>query len=285
MSVQIIIGKGGAFPITTTAFQRDLVFWLNDDTQPHYPVPGCSKLSPNDGSLQVAPGGTTPAIQPTASPALPTTITYGCAIAGHESESGAITVTPDGGSPTSGTAAGSRTKTIAISAGGVFATVNIVQADTVVWQNNDGKTHFPVPNCTGLLAKPQGVTNPMQPCVASWAGGLPQSIGYGCAIPGHESENGIINVYNNFVAVTPPVDLTSANPAPIATGGGSPYQMTDDPRYPYLTLQETAPAGSSTGVSIAASSPPAGVSSVDYQLNVTDVSGITINQSIQIKLS
>jgi hypothetical protein len=50
-------------------------------------------------------------------------------------------------------------------------------------------------------------------------------------------------------------------------------------------LQETAPAGSSAGVSITVSSPPAGVSSVDYQLNVTDATGITLNQSIQVKLS
>src|ERR1051326_2170425 len=118
MSVQIIIGKGGVFP-TTTVFQRDLVFWLNDDTQQHYPVPGCSKLSPNNSNLQVAPGGTTPVIQPTASPDLPATIPYGCAISGHEAESGSIIVNPDSGSPQPGTPAGTRTKTIDISTGGV----------------------------------------------------------------------------------------------------------------------------------------------------------------------
>src|ERR1043166_1104883 len=150
MSVQITIGKGGVFP-STSVFQRDLVFWTNDDTQQHYPVPGCSKLPPGDASLQVAPGGTTPAIQPTASPDLPATIEYGCAIAGHESESGLLTVNPDSGSSQPGTPAGTRTKTIDISSGGVFATVNIVQADMVVWKNNDNTAHFPVPNCTGLL--------------------------------------------------------------------------------------------------------------------------------------
>jgi len=283
MSVQIIIGKGGVFP-NTTVFQADLVFWLNDDTQQHYPVPGCSKLAPGNASLLVAAGGTTPAIQPTAAPALPVTIPYGCAISGHESESGAITVNPDPAPPPAVTPGPSTTKTINISPGGVFATANIVQADTVVWKNNDNKAHFPVPNCTGLLVKPQGVTNPMQPN-APWQGFLPQAIGYGCAIPGHESESGVINVYNNFLPVAPPVDLSTATTAPIATGGGSPYKMTNDPKYPYLTLQETAPAGSSAGVSISVSSPPAGVTTIQYQLNVTDVSGTTINQPIQVKLS
>jgi hypothetical protein len=281
MSVRIVIGKGAVFT-PTTVNQRDLVFWYNDDSQQHYPVPGCSKIAPNDASLQVAPGGTTPQFQPASLPNLPVTITYGCAISGHESESGTITVNPDSGTSSTGTPAGPTTKTIDISAAGAFATVDVAQSDTVVWKNNDSKTHFPVPNCTGLQVQPQGVTNGMQPA-APWA--LPMAITYGCAMPGHQSESGTINVYNDFVAATPPVDLSTTNNAPIATGGKSPYQMTDDPTYPYLTLQETAPAGSSTGVSITVSSPPAGVTTVNYQLDVTDAMGNTINTPIQIKLS
>ena len=285
MSVRIVIDKGAVFTPTTVS-QSDLVFWFNNDGQQHYPVPGCSKIPPNNASLQVAPGGTTPKFQPASTPNIPSTgltITYGCAISGHESESGTITVTPDSGQPpVTGAPAGPTTRTIDISSGGVFAAADVVQADTVVWKNNDSKTHFPVPNCTGLLVQPQGVTNGMQPA-APWA--LPMAITYGCAMPGHQSESGTINVYNNFVAATPPVNLSTASTAPIATGGKSPYKMTNDPKYPYLTLQETAPAGSSAGVSITVSSRPAGVTTVNYQLNVTDALGTNINTPIQIKLS
>jgi hypothetical protein len=282
MSVQIVIGNGGAFPTTTSVFQRDLVFWLNDDTQQHYPVPGCSKLAPNGSNLQVAPGGTTPPIQPTASPNLPATIPYGCAIAGHESEGGVITVNPDSGATQTGTPGGSTTKTIDISPGGVFATVEIIQANNVVWKNNDDKTHFPVPNCTGLLVQPQGVTNAMQPN-APWA--FPFAIAYGCAMPGHEAESGTINIYGDLVPAATPTLSTAAPTAPIAAGGKSPYRVTNDPKYAYLALQETAPAGSSTGVSITLLSAPTDPSPINYQLTISDASGQTLNQSVQVKFS
>ena len=61
--------------------------------------------------------------------------------------------------------------------------------------------------------------------------------------------------------------------------------MTNDPKYPYLALQETAPAGSSTGVSIALIATPTDTSPINYQLNVTDALGNTINQSIQVQFS
>ena len=55
MSVRIVIDKGPVFTPTTVS-QSDLVFWYNNDGQQHYPVPGCSKIPPNNASLQVAPG-------------------------------------------------------------------------------------------------------------------------------------------------------------------------------------------------------------------------------------
>jgi len=86
--------------------------------------------------------------------------------------------------------------------------------------------------------------------------------------------------------VAGPVDLSAATTAPIATGGKSPYKMTDDPKYAsYFTLQETPTAGSSTGVSLTLKSPPPDPSPISYQLNVTDSTGITINQPIQVKFS
>lgn len=281
MSVQIVIDEGGVFQ-PATINQRDLVFWYNKDDQAHYPVPGCSKIPPDGASLEVPPGDTTPKYQPAPSPNLPVTITYGCAIAGHESESGTITVNADSGQPATGTPAGPDSKTIAISAGGVFATVDVHQSDTVAWQNDDSKTHYPVPNCTGLLVQSQGVSNQLQP-EAPW--GLPMAITYGCAMPGHGSESGTINVYADFVAAASPIALSaSANTAAIATGGKSPYKLVNDPNYPFLTLQEAPPAGSSAGVNIVLGSSQ-GTAQINYQLNVTDALGTNINTAIQINLS
>lgn len=281
MSVQIVIDEGGVFqPVTIN--QRDLVFWYNKDDQAHYPVPGCSKIPPDGASLEVAPGDTTPKYQPAPNPNLPVTITYGCAVAGHESESGTITVNSDTGQPATGTPAGPNSRTIAISPGGVFASVDVHQSDTVAWQNDDSKTHYPVPNCTGLLVQPQGVSNQLQP-EAPW--GLPMAITYGCAVPGHGSESGTINVYADFLAAPSPIALSAAaNTAAIATGGKSPYTLVNDPNYPFLTLQEAPPAGSSAGVNIVLSSSQ-GTAQINYQLNMTDALGTNINTAIQVNLT
>ena len=275
MSVKIVINSGGVFE-NPTAQQSDLVFWFNDDTQPHYPVPGCT-------GLRVAPGATTPKYQPAPVPTIPVTIDYTCAL--HPSETGQLTVNPDSTGPVTGTPAGNTNREIAIDSGGSFATVDITQSDTVTWVNHDTREHFPVPNCFGLLVEPQAVSNALQPAPTL---ALPMSLAYGCAIAGHESEQGMINVYNDFVAAGP-VTLSTALPyvaVAAATGGKSPYRIVQDPNVPYITAAETTPAGSSTGISIILNAaPPGGTTAVNYQLDATDALGTQINTTIAVTLS
>jgi hypothetical protein len=273
MSVQIKIGNGGTFP-DTTVIQSDLVFWYNDDTQTHYPVPRCE-------SLEVQPGGTTPAYQPIPQPALPTTAKYICAI--HPNESGNLTVDndPNSAAQTAGTV-GPGTKEIVISSGGKFAPIDVVQSDNVVWKNDDSKAHWPVPNCSGLQVKAQGVSNAAQFFPPALPGPLP--ISYGCAIAGHESEQGTINVYVDFVAGGPLQLSSSAPTGAIATGGKSPYAVVQDPSFPYLTVSETTPVGSSAGLTITLGS-GATTGTVNYQLKATDALGNPLDTPVQITIS
>lgn len=260
--------------------QNDLVFWNNQDGEPHFPVPNC-------GGLLVAPGKTTPPRQPFPNPDSP--IVYGCAIPGHENEKGRLSirgvVRPD---PASGT-----TKTIEItrSAGVVsFTEVDIHQADSVQWTNKDSQNHYPVPNCTGLRVDPGGVTNPLQPAAA--VAGLPMPLLYGCAIPGHENESGTINIYDNFTVVPnsrqDPIIVPTVQPfqqAAVATGGKSPYKLTPDAvlNGVFFTLEETTPVGSSSGVSAVVKtlnrSGPR-----DYFLQVEDALGAVIQTVIWLSI-
>lgn len=275
MSVKIVIQSGGVFE-NPTAQQSDLVFWFNDDTQPHYPIPGCS-------GLRVAPGATTPKYQPAPAPSIPLTIDYSCAL--HPAEKAQLTVNPDASGAVTGSPAGTTNREIAIDAGGSFATIDVTQSDTVTWVNRDTQEHFPVPNCFGLHVEPQAVSNALQPAPTP---ALPMSIAYGCAIAGHESEQGMINVYNDFVAAGP-VTLTLTPPyvaVAVATGGKSPYRIVQDANVPYITAAETTPAGSSAGISIILNAaPPAGTTAVNYQLNATDAFGTQIDTPIAVTLS
>jgi hypothetical protein len=281
MSVKITItGQGGEVKFSDpNPQQNDLVFWNNQDTQPHFPVPGCS-------GLQVAPGRTTRPYQPFPNPGSP--IEYGCAIPQHENEKGTLTIQ----GLTASTPSQGATKTIEITRSGAgvdFTEVDIHQADSVLWTNKDREDHWPVPNCTGLRVDPGGVTNPLQP--APKVAGLPMPLTYGCAIGGHENESGTINIYNNFTVVAngagTPIKVSSASPlAAVATGGKSPYKLTSDPRFSsFLSLQETAPAGSSAGVSIMLTAPPQQTGQLSYQLNAVDALGTAINQVIVLGIS
>lgn len=275
MATRITIARdGGKTPFSAPADlqQQDMVFWHNDDSQPHFPVPGA-------GSLSVAPGKDSAAFPVMPTPALPLTIDYVCAL--HPNESGKMVI---GGSATPAPVVGIQ-RTIAIGRGGTFAEINVQQPDSVVWRNGDTREHWPVPNCTGLRVAPGASSNALQPAPNPNA---PLTILYGCAIEGHENEQGTINIFNAFVAVAPPVQLSAAAPsAPIATGGMSPYAFRPDPRYQQaLVLSETTPAGSSTGVTIGilpGVTIPAGT--INYALYVVDAMETLIQQQIEITFS
>lgn len=320
MSVQIRIDRQGGTVVFTPAgqvAQSDLVFWFNGDSQPHFPIPGC-------GSLRVKPGAATPAYQPFPSYEIasnPVTFSYGCAL--HPGESGSVSVGPDP-APPAPPPPGINPATIPIritrSGGSVtFDTVNVTQADSVSWKNEDSTDHWPVPNCSGLLVQPGKTSNPVQlatsdfPRSATAAGTsgvagpppLPMAITYGCAIPGHESESGTINVYDNLAALPSPQDGNMDNgywqnlqpPAPLpaitaagiqfalVTGGMSPYTIVQDPKYPQIELVETDPPGSSSGVSMVLKqkgSLPSGT--ITLQVNVTDALGRTLQAARQIAI-
>lgn len=277
MSIRITIGSGGSFPATTVN-QSDLVFWFNDDKQMHYPIPRCEQL-------HVDPGQTTPAYQPVPQPTFPTTIEYGCAL--HPKESGQLTVDNDPGGPAQAAGTVSATsKTIDIGPGGAFGTIDVVQSDTVVWTNNDRQAHWPVPNCTGLRVTKQAVSNAAQFFPPPL--GAPLPISYGCAIAGHESEQGTINVYVDFVVAAQPITVSSATPyaaVAIVTGGKSPYTVVQDPNVPYLTVLETTPAGSSAGLSVILNAAPPAKTTITYQLNVSDALGNSFNEPVQITIT
>lgn len=275
---KIEIGSGGSFPDTTVT-QSDLVFWFNGDQQPHYPVPRCE-------GLEVKPGQTTRAYQPIPQPAFPVTVKYACAL--HPAEIGKLTVNndPTGATQAAGTVSAA-SKQIDIGPGGVFATIDVTQSDTVVWKNNDGKAHWPVPNCTGLRVKPQASSNAAQffpPALPA-----PLAISYGCAIEGHEAERGTINVYGSWIVTAPqPIDVPADTPyasVALATGGKSPYVIVQDPNHSYLTVSETTPAGASLGVSVVVNAPPPAKTTITYQLRATDALGTPIDQPVQITIT
>jgi hypothetical protein len=291
MSVQIVIKPGGVFE-NPGSTQSDLLFWYNTDSEPHYPVPGCTGLKVDPGKdtsanpyLASPNYASAPVATPPAAGYLPHTFDYVCALHG---ETGQITIDADSGQTVTlnPPAAGAVAKEIVIGSGGTFASADITQSQTVFWTNQDNVAHFPVPNCTGLLAKADAVTNDTQivPIPA-----LPMAISYGCAIAGHEGESGTINVYADFVVPSTALTLSSATPfaaVAVATGGKSPYAIVQDSAVPYITALETTPAGSSAGVSLVLNAaPPAGTTAVSVQLNVTDALKTNITTTIQVTLT
>ncbi|HEX3584286.1 MAG TPA: hypothetical protein VH087_21150 [Thermoanaerobaculia bacterium] len=304
MAVQIAIHRVGGsvvFDSPQGAQQSDLVFWLNDDNQPHFPVPGC-------GSLRVAPGNTTSAAPyqgfPDTTANLPLTFQYICAL--HSGESGLLDVAPDtAGSPAAGSApVNPQLVAINITRSGssvVFDTVDVAQGDKVYWNNQDNVEHWPVPNCTGLLTAPGKTSNGVQlatsnvprspyvnpnenPAIAG-PPPLPMAITYGCAIPGHEAESGTINIYDNLSTLpNAPAVSTPGIPIQIITGGKSPYTVAQDPAHPELTIQEMTPQGTSSGVAVVLNQKPAKSAAIALQVNVTDALGKNLNQPVPINL-
>ena len=301
MAVQIAIHREGGtvvFDSPQGAQQSDLLFWLNNDSEPHYPIPGC-------GSLRVGPGKTTSAAPyqgfPDTTSLLPLTIQYTCAL--HAGESGTVTISADSaGSPVAGSAAiDPQSVAIHIGKGGSFATVDVAQGDTVYWNNQDSVEHWPVPNCTGLLVSPGKTTNGVQlatsnsprspfvdPAVNGSIAGpppLPMAITYGCAISGHGSESGTINIYDNLSALpSAPTASQPGLPVQIVTGGKSPYNCVQDPAHPELTIQEMTPAGTSSGVAVILNETPKTTGAITLQVDVTDGLGKHFKQAIPINL-
>jgi hypothetical protein len=277
MSVKVSISENGVFDSPANIERSDLVFWHNGDTQPHYPIPGCE-------SLRTAAGAQSQPYRPTPQPTLPvTTITYHCAL--HDAEEGTLVINNDITGTTTPTGTnGTGLVQIAISSGGAFQAVDLTQPDSVIWDNNDSQEHWPVPNCSGLRVEPGKSSNAMQPAPNP---NVPLQVIYGCAIPGHEAEQGSMTIYAPMAVKTNPgaVSFAKQAAASVATGGKSPYTCVNDPAFDYLTLIETTPAGTSAGVSIIATKAPPAPGTITYQLNITDGMGRKLTAPITLTVS
>lgn len=174
-------------------------------------------------------------------------------------------------------------KQINISKNGIFDTVEVELSDDVFWQNNDSKPHFPVPWSTGLRMEPSKPSSSFSTFPTS-SPNLPQKIVYGCAIPGHEAEQGVIFVYNDFTLAAMPLTATAGQTTTVqATNGGkSPYSISAPGAPAWVAFVETTP-DSSAGFSAVLTNPPAG--NVAFDLNTTDALGKNITQQITINVT
>lgn len=109
----------------------------------------------------------------------------------------------------------------------VFEEASLTQSGSVFWVNQDpNEPHWPVwkisLNQLGPYPSPPSSAFPAYPQAP------PMTIFYGCAIAGHEAEQGQINVYNDFAPDASPLpDATLQQPynTTVATGGMSPYNV------------------------------------------------------------
>ena len=102
VAIHIRRGGGNVTFDTVDVAQGDSVYWVNDDNVEHWPVPNCTGLltKPAQSSNPVQPATsnaprspyTNPGLVTTGPSPLPMAIAYGCAIAGHENESGTINI-------------------------------------------------------------------------------------------------------------------------------------------------------------------------------------------------
>ena len=94
-------------PENQSATSQDNAFWINNDTQPHKPTPLDKNGNPLEGvwlNDEIPPESSSSGIvffnpdmtilgSPSNPVKAPYTITYGCAVEGHDNEKGTITVT------------------------------------------------------------------------------------------------------------------------------------------------------------------------------------------------
>jgi hypothetical protein len=121
-----------------------------------------------------------------------------------------------------------------------FETVSIDTTETVFFTNMDTtEPHWPTisTNQLGPYQSPNSsqCTIPLPTLQSPPLPPLPPPVpfvySYGCKIPGHENEAGVVNVYNPLAAASP-TNLGNftkgtpiAPPVPVVTGGKSPYSI------------------------------------------------------------
>ncbi len=117
-----------------------------------------------------------------------------------------------------------------------FETVSIDATENVFFTNDDKtQAHWPTicTNQLGPAPSPNSSQCPV-PQPDTLRPPFPYVYTYGCQIPGHENEVGIINVYNPLAAGTTTLPDTKVNTpivspgVQVVTGGMSPYQISGE---------------------------------------------------------
>jgi hypothetical protein len=179
---------------------------------------------------------------------------------------------------------------IVIRQNGVFDETHALVSDLVFWLNED--TSYPSHSPFGLKVASGGNSNAIQPDTTKQPIAQPKKLEYRCTE--HPTETGVLNLYNDFKAVSP----TVKSPAPrdqvgVATGGRSPYTMsaadvTITPATPgfSLALIETPPGGpANAGITAVLTNVPAGAFTVTFTLTANDSLDNEIVQIITITVT
>lgn len=253
---QIVINLGGKFD-AALAENSDQIFWLNKDSQPHWPVPFCS-------GLRVQPGLNSANYQPFTSSgaaSFPYQLIYRCAL--HPAMQGQLIINP---------ASGSGTTQWVVIRGGQFPTVTANQNDQIVWVNSDSVVHWPVPGCFGLRMDPGQTSSAYQPFNATSSGS--QAIQYVCAL--HPQEQGTLTIYPDFNLGTSPFTGKVNSWIQITTGGVGSFD-TSKTTWPIGLVVDASPAG----IRVTSNAPL----NQNINLNVTDRLGVNIQQVISLVIT
>jgi len=262
MSKQITIGSGGVFAQVEVE-QSDDVFWSNNDSKPHWPVPWCYGLRVDPGKpsnlFQAIPGGT-----------LPQQLVYQDALS---NQSGVMMVyadfAPQGG-PFASTAG--QNSSIPVTSGGKSPYNTSASTGVPSWIT------FAEPTPDSSSGFNAVLTNPPAGSVTF---NLNATDGLGYNI----QQQITITVYDAFQLVPGPYTAHAGQSTsiPLAQGGQSPYSTSASTGVPsWITLAQST-SESNAGVFAVLTNPPKG--SVTFELNATDALGNNIQKQITITVT
>jgi hypothetical protein len=266
MSKQITIGPGGAFSQIEVE-QSDDVFWSNNDSKPHWPVPWCYGLRVDPGkpsnAFQAVPGGT-----------LPQQLIYQDALS---NQTGVMMVYADFAPvapPPSGSfaATAGQNSSIPVTSGGKSKYKTSASTGVPAWIT------FAEPTPDSSSGFNAVLTNPPAGSV-TFNLNATDSLGYNI-----QQQISIV-VYNAFQLAPGPYNARSGQNAsiPLAQGGQAPYSTAATTGVPsWITLAQST-SEDSGGVFAVLTNPPQG--SVTFELNATDAQGNQIQQNITINVT
>jgi len=182
---------------------------------------------------------------------------------------------------------------------GVFPSVEITQSQLVFWKNDDPKSphwpQFPQQPAVGprFQTGSGNTSDPVQP----YAGGpIPQGqnqlVKYGCRIPNHESEQGLITVWADFLVATiqnggvfnqlPDGKVgTAYTPVALTTGGkpGYSHTLSDAALPPGINVTD-GPSGVMVG-----GTPGAAGQDFAFTVHCKDALGNRVDQTFTLRVS